>query len=105
MDGVKYAVQNGIDNLSGSSISSNAHPEDGYRFRARTAEELKQSKELVAPAGGAHMPKPPVLADTGEWVPPPDEIEAAAPIVHPGKIVLPPGVTYPVPTPAEGWIL
>lgn len=47
MVGVQNAVQNGIENLSGSSISSNSHPEDGYRYRARTAEELKQSANLV----------------------------------------------------------
>lgn len=50
MDAVKNAVQNGIENLSGSSISMNAHPEDGYKFRARTKDELIQSQQLAASA-------------------------------------------------------
>lgn len=101
-EGVRNAVQNGIENLSGTSISSNSHPEDGYRFRARTAEEIKESKGLVAPVGGVHMPKPPVQADTGEWVPPPEDIEAAAG-VRPSKIIIPTQATPPkVP---KGWIL
>jgi hypothetical protein len=51
MDGVKNAVQNGIDNLSGTSIGYNAHPDDGYRFRARTKEELMGSEHLAAANG------------------------------------------------------
>lgn len=96
---VLNAVQNGIENLSGTSISSNAHPEDGYKFGARTAEELKQSQQLVAPAGGALMPKPPVEANNGEWVPPPEDIEAAA-----GSRIIIPGQPTPPPK-AKGWLL
>lgn len=46
-EGIKNAVQNGIENLSGTSIAVNAHPEDGYRFPARTADELKATSHLV----------------------------------------------------------
>jgi len=51
MEAVKHAVQNGVEQLSGSSITSNAHPDDGYRFRARTKEELLQSQQLAANNG------------------------------------------------------
>lgn len=96
-------MQNGIENLSGTSLSSNAHPDDGYRFRARTAEELKQSAQLVAPAGGVHMPKPPVESDDGQWVPPPEDIEAAAG-VRPSKIIVP-GQAPPPSGKPKTWIL
>lgn len=51
MAAVQNAVQNGIENLSGTSIAMNAHPDDGYRYRARTREELLASQALVANAG------------------------------------------------------
>jgi hypothetical protein len=44
---VRNAVQNGIENLSGTNVSVNANPQDSYRFRARTAEELKATQHLV----------------------------------------------------------
>lgn len=56
MTAVQNAVQNGIENLSGSSVSSNAHPEDGYRFRARTKDELLQSQGLVPAVNKADLP-------------------------------------------------
>lgn len=83
---MRHAVQNGIENLSGTNVSMNAHPEDGYRFRARTAEELKQSEHLVPRVNPADLP-------------PPEENNAI--VVQPGqrlelpKIVLPP----------KGWLL
>lgn len=51
MDAVQNAVQNCIELLSGSSVSSNSIPiQDGggYRFRARTKEELLESERLAA---------------------------------------------------------
>lgn len=97
-------MQNGIENLSGTNVSSNSHPDDGYRFRARTKEELLASQGIVAPVGGALMPKPPVEADNGEWVPPPEDIEQAAG-VRPSKIIVPGAAPQPPSGQAKGWIL
>lgn len=44
---VQSAVQNGIENLSGSSVATNNKPSDAYRFPARNAEELKATAHLV----------------------------------------------------------
>lgn len=56
MEAVQNAVQNAIDQLNRPAVSSNAHPEDGYRFRARTADELKQSAHLVPGVNPAELP-------------------------------------------------
>jgi hypothetical protein len=53
---VQNAVQNGIENLSGSSVSSNSHPQDPYRFRARTRDELLASQALVPGTNPAELP-------------------------------------------------
>lgn len=96
---MKNAVQNGIENLSGTSISSNAHPEDGYRYRARTKEELLQSQELAANNGNVRAGKLIVdpakeVLNAPEWS---DEDQT--------KIIVP-GATTPTPPPqAKGWLL
>lgn len=93
MSAVQNAVQNGIENLSGTSISTNSHPGDGYRFQARTKDELLQSQGIVP-------------AVRIEDLPPDDN----------GRIEIPPGVTVElphrivVPNPPkakkpEGWVL
>lgn len=46
-------MQNGIENLSGTNVSMNAHPDDGYKFRARTKEELIASQQIAASSGSA----------------------------------------------------
>jgi hypothetical protein len=58
MAAVQNAVQNGIENLSGTSISSNSHPQDPYRFGARSAEELKATAHLVPKVNLADLPPP-----------------------------------------------
>lgn len=58
MDAIRNAVQNGIENLSGTSISSNSHPQDPYRFGARSAEELKATAHLVSKVNLADLPPP-----------------------------------------------
>jgi hypothetical protein len=57
MFGVQNAVQNGIENLSGSSVNVNGQPGDEYRFRARTKEELLASQQLAAGKGSVHAGK------------------------------------------------
>lgn len=101
MFAVQNAVQNGIENLSGTSISSNAHPEDGYRYRARTKDELLQSAHLVANARDvargdrAHDPAvkflgAPEMAEDGTFLP----TERTAPASSP-----------PAPQKPKGWLL
>lgn len=58
MAAVQNAVQLGIENLSGTSISVNSHPGDSYRFGARSAEELKASAHLVPGVNQAELPPP-----------------------------------------------
>lgn len=101
--GIREAVQNGIENLSGTNISSNAHPQDGYKFRARTKDELVASQQLVAPTGGRLMPKPPVEAANGEWVPPPEDVEAASPYGSSRIIIT--DKAPPPPKAPKGWII
>jgi hypothetical protein len=69
-------VQNGIENLSGTSISSNSHPEDGYRFRARTAEEIKATAHLVPQVRIEDLPQD---EGAGIIVPPTARAEAKSP--------------------------
>lgn len=98
MEGVKNAVQNGIENLSGSSVSSNAHPEDGYRYRARTRDELIQSQQLAANSGvvkaGQQTRDPAVeKLGAGRWT-------------EDGRLILPEANVPATPPPKqEGWIL
>jgi len=49
VDAVKHAVQNGIEQLSGTSLKANSQPGDRYRFEARTKEELLASQGQAAP--------------------------------------------------------
>lgn len=86
MVGVQNAVQNGIDNLSKTSINVNAMPGDEYRFRARNREELIQSEGLAANSGGVRAGRPaldpaatelhaPALSDDDEPAPSPKAAE------------------------------
>jgi len=50
MSAVQNAVQNGIENLSGTSINSNTHPGQRYLFPARSREELLASQDQAADA-------------------------------------------------------
>lgn len=99
---VQNAVQNGIENLSGSSVSVNAHPDDGYRFRARTKEELIASQELVANSGG-------VAAGRKAMDPAANQL-GAPPVDENGNLIAKTPGRVPVPTPPKaqapkGWIL
>jgi len=105
---VQNAVQNGIENLSGTAVSTNAHPEDGYRFRARTKEELMQSQQLAADArdiGRKDRAQDPAMLRL-----------QSMPVDDNGVLIIPGAVSIPVrqhvasPTPPkakqpEGWIL
>lgn len=89
---VQNAVQNGIENLSGTSISSNSHKDDGYRFAARRKEELIASQKLVAPG-----PQDAELPETS-----PEYVQAQRPrIIIPGA---PPPKAQPA-KPASQWLL
>lgn len=48
MEAVKFAVQNGIEQLSKTNLTSNGHPGDGYRFEPRSRDELIASQQLAA---------------------------------------------------------
>ena len=97
-DGVRNAVQNGIENLSRTSLSSNAHPEDGYKFRARTREELLASQKLAANSGGVRAGKPTLDPAATELNAPAWEDEDQTKIIVPGQA--PPPSAKP-----KGWIL
>jgi hypothetical protein len=91
---VQLAVQNGIENLSGTSISGNAHPQDQYRFPARSKEELIQTQHLVPGVNKAELPP-----DDEERV---RELDARLMMdsIHAGHTTPPPKAKKP-----EGWIL
>jgi hypothetical protein len=100
---VKNAVQNGIKNLSGTAVSSNSHPGDGYRFQARTKDELLQSQQLAASArevGRKDRPMDPAA-----------EKLQSIPVDDNGVIIIPgAGRQHTVPSSPkakqpEGWIL
>jgi len=78
MDAVQNAVQNGIEQLSGSTVSTNGHPGDPYRFQPRTREELLQSQHLAADSGAVGQ-RAPVQdpARTRLGAPPPEGEEEA----------------------------
>ena len=86
---MQNAVQNGIENLSGSSVSTNSHPQDPYRFRARTRDELLASQNLVPAANAAELPP----EDEPSGVAAPRRVIAATP---------PPKAQPKAP---QGWIL
>lgn len=86
---MQNAVQNGIENLSGSSVSSNGHPQDPYRFRARTREELLASQALVPGVNPAELP--------------PDEPEPG--VSTPRRVVVPKPPPSAKPKAPQGWIL
>jgi hypothetical protein len=100
---VKNAVQNGIENLSGTAVSSNSHPGDGYRFQARTKDELLQSQQLAASArevGRKDRPMDPAAQQL-----------QSIPVDDNGVIIIP-GAGRPHTVPSspkakqpEGWIL
>jgi hypothetical protein len=99
MFAVQNAVQNGIEQLSKTSISYNSAPEDEYRFNARTKEQLLQSKELVANQGGVRAGRKvldPAKTELGapEWS---DEEQT--------KIIVPASELPPLPPKAKGWLL
>lgn len=81
-DAVRNAVQNGIELLSGTAVSVNAHPHDGYRFPARSKEELLATQHLVPGVNRADLP--------------PDDDEPAAP---------PRNVSPPAKGKPQGWIV
>jgi len=97
---VRHAVQNGIEQLSGTSITSNSHPDDGYRFEARTKEQLIESKHLAANQGGVKAGRrvlDPAKTELGapEWS---DEDQT--------KIIVPATELPPLPPKAKGgWLL
>lgn len=98
MFAVQNAVQNGIENLSKTSISMNAQPDDEYRFNARTKEQLVQSKDLVANQGNVKAGRKvldPAKTELGapEWS---DEEQT--------KIIVPASELLPPPK-AKGWLL
>lgn len=95
---VQNAVQNGIEQLSRTSISYNAHPGDEYRFDARTKDQLIQSKDLAANSGGVKAGRKvldPAKTELGapEWS---DEDQT--------KIIVP-ASELPPPPKAKGWLL
>ena len=49
-EAIKNAVQNGIENLSGTNVTQNAHPGGNYQYPARSREELLATQHLVADA-------------------------------------------------------
>jgi hypothetical protein len=49
-DAIKNAVQNGIENLSGSVVTQNGAPGGSYQYPARSREELLATQHLVADA-------------------------------------------------------
>jgi hypothetical protein len=108
---VQNAVQNGIENLSGSSISANGHPQDPYRFRARTKEELLQSQGLAASArdvGRQDRPQDTAAAQLGaqEWEDDGSIMSPPPGYVPPGAVAVPPRVVAPTPPKApQGWVL
>lgn len=93
---MQNAVQNGIENLSGTSISMNAHPDDGYRFGARTKDELLQSQQLAESSGNVRA---------GKKVLDPAHTELKAPEwsdEDQTKIIVP---SQDPPPQAKGWLL
>jgi len=52
MEAIQNAVQNGIEQLSGTQVGHNAQPGDSYRFGPRTREELLESAHLAAESEG-----------------------------------------------------
>lgn len=76
----------------------NAHPSDPYRFRARTAEEIKQSEHLVPGMNPADLPPP----DDSVLVVPPKTT------IHLGTMQVPAEPRLPPPSAqkaADGWLL
>lgn len=49
-EAIKNAVQNGIENLSGSTVTMNGAPGGSYQYPARSREELLATQHLVADA-------------------------------------------------------
>jgi hypothetical protein len=81
----------------------NAHPEDGYRFRARTKDELVASDQLAASHGNIRAGKKaldPAASDLGapSWE---DDGQPASPVIVPTQGV----PTLPVTRNRQDWIL